>query len=282
MAYIGKGPAYGAYQKQNLTVNGSTTIFDLNYKIASDTSIMVVSGGVVQEPGVSYNTLSGGAQIQFTEAPVESTYIVYLGKQFLVPYQAGYETQVENFVGDGSKTVFTLTNNPVVGSGVLTFVNGIQQTLGAGKNFTFAGQSLTFSSAPGVGAEIDVYVLARERVSIDTVSDNVLTRAKLATNIKNSVAVWSTVSTNTNVVDGTWYFVDTLAGAITMTLPSAATAGDTFKFIDLSGTFGVNYCTLARNGQKINGLSEDLIMNIRNASVTLIYTGSTFGWRVIA
>jgi hypothetical protein len=35
---------------------------------------------------------------------------------------------------------------------------------------------------------------------------------------------------------------------------------------------------VARNGALINGAADDLIIDLNNTVVTLIYTGGTFGW----
>lgn len=73
---------------------------------------------------------------------------------------------------------------------------------------------------------------------------------------------------------------DTSGGAFTLTLPLAATllVNDSIQFIDVTGSFGVNNLTVARNGAKIQNLDEDLLLDINNSAVTLIYTGSTYGW----
>lgn len=279
MAFLVKGPAYGQFQKQAFATNGVLTQFDLSYSVPSASAILVVVGGVVQEPDVAYNVVSNGSKIQFTEAPTTEAYCVYLGKQLLMPVQAGYEVTLNQFTGNGSTSVFTLTHNPVINSGLVVFVNGIQQTIGAGKNFTLSGMQIVFSSAPTAGAEIDVYILAREKVGIETVSDGVLSRAKFAEPIKNSIGSWSVVSTNTAIVDGTWYMVNTLSGSITMTLPSNPLLGDTVKIIDYAGTFATNNCNIARNGKKINGLNSDMTLNGNGQNIELIFTGNDFGWR---
>jgi len=83
MAYIGRGIELGQHIKQTITVSGSpntTTVYamDLN---ASQNSLLVVYGGVIQEPGVAYTVT--GTNITFTSAPVtgNSLYIVYLGQE---------------------------------------------------------------------------------------------------------------------------------------------------------------------------------------------------------
>ncbi len=72
-------------------------------------------------------------------------------------------------------------------------------------------------------------------------------------------------------------------GGFTITLPAAAdlVVNDTIQFIDATGVFGSSNVTLARNGNKIQNLNEDLILNINNTSITLVWTGSSFGWLII-
>ena len=281
MAYIVKGPVYGTFQKQSFAVNGSETEFSLGNKVSGATSLLVISNGEIIEPNVAYGVINGGTKIKFVVAPSTPTYAIFLGKQFLVPSEQGYETALEQFVGDGINTSFTLTSNPVVNSGLIVFVDGIQQTYGLGKNFTLSGLDIIFTSPPANGVEIDVYVIARERIGIDVPSDGVITRPKLNDNIKHSVGVWQTISGNTTATDGNWYNVNTTSSPVTITLPALVQIGTTFKIADLAGTFTTNNCTIARNGKKINGLNEDLILDLNFADVELRFTGEDFGWRVI-
>ena len=84
MAYIGKTPDYGTFEKQSLTADGSTTTFNLNYTIGSSSSILVSVSGVLQEPESAYNISGGGTSIVFTAAPEsgETVFVVYLGIAF--------------------------------------------------------------------------------------------------------------------------------------------------------------------------------------------------------
>ena len=84
MAYIGKTPDYGTFEKQALTADGSTTTFSLNYTVGSSSSILVSVSGVVQEPESGYNIASGGTTIVFSEAPAsgEGVFLIFLGVAF--------------------------------------------------------------------------------------------------------------------------------------------------------------------------------------------------------
>ena len=81
MAYIGREPAYGAFEKQSLTADGSTTTFTLNYTVGSSSSILVSVAGVHQEPEVAYNLSGGGTSIVFTAAPAsgDTVFVIFLG-----------------------------------------------------------------------------------------------------------------------------------------------------------------------------------------------------------
>jgi hypothetical protein len=85
MAYIGRDPIYGLFEKQVFTPNGVDTSFDLDYFVGSASSILVVSSGEIRNPEVDYIVNNGGRTIDFTSAPTDDFYIVYLGKQYLVP-----------------------------------------------------------------------------------------------------------------------------------------------------------------------------------------------------
>ena len=69
-------------------------------------------------------------------------------------------------------------------------------------------------------------------------------------------------------------------GTFTVTLPLNSTllVNDVVQIVDVTGSFNTNNVTLGRNGSKIQNLTEDLVLDINNIAVTMIYTGSTYGW----
>ena len=81
MAYIGREPSYGSFEKQALTADSSATSFALNYVVGSSASILVSVAGVIQEPEVAYNISGGGANIVFTASPTtgDTVFVVFLG-----------------------------------------------------------------------------------------------------------------------------------------------------------------------------------------------------------
>ena len=81
MAYIGRDPQYGAFEKQALTADGSTTTFTLDYTVGASSSLLVSVAGVHQEPEVAYNLATNGTQITFTAAPAsgDTVFVIFLG-----------------------------------------------------------------------------------------------------------------------------------------------------------------------------------------------------------
>ena len=81
MAYIGRDPQYGAFEKQALTADGSTTTFTLDYTVGSSSSLLVSVAGVHQEPEIAYNLATNGTQITFTAAPAsgDTVFVIFLG-----------------------------------------------------------------------------------------------------------------------------------------------------------------------------------------------------------
>jgi len=88
----------------------------------------------------------------------------------------------------------------------------------------------------------------------------------------------NSVSSNITLAAGKRYFVDTTS-ARTLTLPASPSLGDEIKIFDASGTAATNNITIARNGNKINGQTEDAIIDVNQASSVFVYTGATVGWR---
>jgi hypothetical protein len=81
MAYIGRQPSYGAFEKQSMTADSSTTTFSLNYTVGSSSSILVSVAGVIQEPETGYNLTGGGTSIVFSAAPTtgDTVFVIFLG-----------------------------------------------------------------------------------------------------------------------------------------------------------------------------------------------------------
>ena len=68
---------------------------------------------------------------------------------------------------------------------------------------------------------------------------------------------WSDKTANFNASAGNGYLVDTTSGAVTATLPASPSVGDAVQLVDSASKFTTYALTVARNGNKIMGLSEE-------------------------
>jgi hypothetical protein len=97
-----------------------------------------------------------------------------------------------------------------------------------------------------------------------------------------SATVLRSVTTTYQAVVNDRILANSTSAAFTITLPLSTSLleNDTIQIIDLGGVSSTNNITIARNGAKIQNLAEDLIINVNNASATLVYTGAAFGWLI--
>lgn len=91
---------------------------------------------------------------------------------------------------------------------------------------------------------------------------------------------WVNQSANYTAASGDKILADTTAATFTVTLPASPVYGDFVYIVDSAGKFSSNKLVVARNGNKIMGLSEDLDADMQNASFGLVYHGATQGWRI--
>lgn len=89
---------------------------------------------------------------------------------------------------------------------------------------------------------------------------------------------------NSDISDGLLNrdFVRVTSAGLTLTLPGNPTVGNEVAITvgNTSGGAVITDTIIARNSQKIMGLNEDLVIDIPYSSIKLLYTGSTYGWRI--
>jgi len=161
---------------------------------------------------------------------------------------------VDAFTANGATPNFTLSTTP--SNKNITFV-AVQGVLQPKVSYNISGTILTFDSTPPNTAYIEV------------------------TTLSGSSMTWYIANANTTMVASSGYFVDTTTGPKTLTLPESATLGDTIRINDLAGTFNANNLTVGANGGKIQGANDDLLINVNQQSFGLVYSNSTYGWKVI-
>ena len=130
---------------------------------------------------------------------------------------------------------------------------------------TSVGSSITLADADGIDVN-------------DGGSKKTIPASDLKTYNPGGTSWQAIVTGNTTMVSGRGYFVNTTSAAITMTLPSSPSLGDTCTVIDYAGTADTNNITIGRNSQPIMGSAADLTVATERAAFTLVYVDSTHGW----
>ena len=109
------------------------------------------------------------------------------------------------------------------------------------------------------------------QISGTTVIDN-------SRNLVNAGRIYTTVSNNqtTGKTLDNREFVSVVGAGLTMTLPTSPQEGWEVKTQvgDFTNT------VIARNGQNIMGLAEDMTIDVANVTVSLFFTDATRGWRI--
>jgi len=88
---------------------------------------------------------------------------------------------------------------------------------------------------------------------------------------------WDVITASANAYSGYAYIANTTASAFTLTLPSTPTDNDHILINDGLGKFSTNNLTIARSGNNIAGLSQDLVCDVDYSSFRLTFK-TTIGW----
>ena len=91
----------------------------------------------------------------------------------------------------------------------------------------------------------------------------------------SSVAWQAVQTTGFTAVAGRAYPCNTTSGAFTVTLPASPSAGQQVQLLDYAGTWGINNLTVARNGNNINGATNNSVLTTTRGAVTLTYVDAT-------
>jgi hypothetical protein len=179
------------------------------------------------------------------------------------------------------RKAITATAGQTVFTADLPFIDGFEQIFMNGLLLvkttdytTSGGNTVTLTSAAAASDIVEIVSVTGAN-SVDTYTQ-AETNALLAAN--TSVAPLS-ISANTTLVAKKRYFV-TSASALTLTLPASPALNDEIQILDASGNSSTYNITVARNANKINGGNNNLIIDTNGGWYTLLYTGSTYGWKV--
>lgn len=91
----------------------------------------------------------------------------------------------------------------------------------------------------------------------------------------NGTILSSAVTLTANIV---LYLLDSSGGSFTITLPASPSIGDKIDIRDVGSVLDENPVTVDRNGETLQGLSEDMILDVPRFSGGFAYTSG--GWKL--
>ena len=91
-------------------------------------------------------------------------------------------------------------------------------------------------------------------------------------------ASWIEITDSGSIVAGSKNIIDTSVKPITLTLPASPSLGDEIKIIDGTGNAATNNITINMNGENIEGITDNLLLDVNRSSITLLYYNTAQGW----
>ena len=145
--------------------------------------------------------------------------------------------------------------------------------------------AITTTGTVNYGSLSDGSITITAFVDEDNMASNSATLVPTQQSIKayvDSVKIYELTKTaNYTAVAGDNILADTSGGAFTITLPGSPTAGNTIHILDAAASFDNNNLTVARNGKKIQGATNDLTITTENTGIGLVFYNDTYGWRIL-
>ena len=221
------------------------------------------------------NTLTG---VGVLPGIVDSAYIQARLSQ-IVPATTSFSTF--RYVSTEGQSVYT--GNDANGAalsydstGVQVFLNGLLLT--KTQDFTLQNKNqITLQDSVNAGSELiinnhNTSFRGQQFASVAAIVDSAYVAAR-----QLPTTTYNATSSNITLVKGNAYIVDT-SSARTLTLPASAVLGDEIKVIDGTGQANTNNITINRNGHKIQGLTDNLVINVNRAAQGLVYYNAAQGW----
>lgn len=169
-----------------------------------------------------------------------------------------------DFIADSGATTITgldRNNNTLVYDvgNIVVFVNGISLIDSADFSAT-NGFSVSFVDTLSLNDEVKIVAFGKT-ASVTTPPVRYLSR-----------------DSGDTLTVGDKAILDTTSSAPTISLPATAALGDEVRVIDGTGNANTNNITIDRNGHKIQGVADNLIIDVDRAAIGLVYYNSTNGW----
>ena len=260
---------YGGYfksNKQSTSTHTSPLHIGLHAEVEIDagtiTTARAVQAYIDRDAGsIGTGTLYYG---EYQGTLPSTAYGIYIASAVENYFAGDLTTNTALNVPAGTSAAPSITFAGDANTGFYGSAGTISATLNGTREFTVNTNGLSLR----VGASVDT-------ISTDPTS-NSSTHIMTTAAMRVATGASTVVTANTTLNINKKYFCD---GGITVTLPASATAGYMIQLAP-RGDWTSSNLTVARNGHKIEGLSENLTCDT-NVEFLLIYKDATTGWKVV-
>jgi hypothetical protein len=273
----------GAGATSPILITGLTPATAYTFKIRAITSSSegdqsISSNIITTDFGSSANYATLSNQIEtiktkinaLTSTNLNAEQILYVSKSLVTLSEAlGVEDVVE-------ATANAIDRIDDAGAATITLISG------TANGVAVSNLSNQYTALQATYDNINPRVTSLEGV-ITNQESNIATASALAASAGYNA--WQVLTASKLLVNRDRVFVNTAAGqggvgGLTLTLPAGPSLGFVVEIVDISGTASTNFFTVARNGELIQGVAEDLIFNVNNKAMKLIYSNTAKGWRI--
>jgi hypothetical protein len=273
----------GAGATSPILITGLTPATAYTFKIRAITSSSegdqsISSNIITTDFGSSANYATLSNQIEtiktkinaLTSTTLNAEQILYVSKSLVTLSEAlGVEDVVE-------ATANAIDRIDDAGAATITLISG------TANGVAVSNLSSQYTALQATYDNINPRVTSLEGV-ITNQESNIATASALAASAGYNA--WQVLTASKLLVNRDRVFVNTAAGqggvgGLTLTLPAGPSLGFVVEIVDISGTASTNFFTIARNGELIQGAAEDLIFNVNNKAMKLIYSNTAKGWRI--
>ena len=144
------------------------------------------------------------------------------------------------------------------------------------KTYILRNANTAYKITIRLGASGNTFVLLPNRTY------SIITNGTNWHDVDAATPTWIEKTSDYTAFPGDNIFVNTSAGAVTITLPTSPTQGDEVAFVDAEGTFDTNNLTVdPGSGIKIMGqtAADTMVVDTNNAAFALVYQDAANGWR---
>jgi len=241
-------------QKNTFTGNGSTTAYTLSSSIDDEARTQVYIDGVYQSKS-TYST--SGTTLTFSTAPPNTAEIEIIHFTAL----SGGLSKVDTFTGNGSTTAFAGSMSISDENNTQIYIDGVYQSK---SNYSASGSTVTFSTAPPNGSDIELVHF--KELSLSGMSNDTFTG--------NGSATAFTLGAEVADENNTWVFINgvyqdkstySISGT-TLTFSTAPQNGYGIEVMKL-GAVSVNANALTTNTFTANGSTTAYTLGVTPASL---------------